>query len=161
MIRNIFDLFMNIVHMVLSVFYKLIHMELTEERWNTWRSFIKFLFVGLSNTLILFFVYYLLVFFAGTDIYLFAQTVGYLAGIVNSYFWNSRYVFREGERGGGSFLRMCLCYGVTYVIQMLLLYVQVDVLHISELIAPVAAVIITTPINFVLNRLFAFHIKAE
>ena len=135
MIRNIFDLFKN--------------------------PFIKFLFVGLSNTIILFLVYYIVMFFAGSDSYLWAQTTGYAAGIVNSYFWNSRYVFSEGEKGGGSFLRMCICYGVTYVIQILLVYVQVEVLHISELIAPIGAVVVTTPINYILNKLFAFHIKIK
>ena len=159
MIKNVFNFFMNIVHSILSSVYKLFHSELTDDKWNIWKSFVKFLFVGFSNTIILFIVYYVIVFICGKDLYLFAQTAGYVAGIINSYFLNSRFVFSEGKRGGGSFVRMCICYGITYVVQMLLLYLQVDVLNFSEFIAPVVAVIITTPINFILNKVFAFKIK--
>ena len=141
----------------MALLYRLMRQELTEERWAVWEQFIKFVLVGCSNTVVVLIVYYLVVWIAGTEYYLAGQTLGYFIGILNSYFWNSRYVFtQQKKKTGNSFVKMCLCYVLTYFIQIGLLYGMVDVMQMSELIAPVIAILITTPINFVLNKVFAF-----
>lgn len=60
----------------------------------------------------------------------------------------------------GVFVRMCMCYGVTYVMQIEIVYVGVETLHVSEMMVPVIAILITTPVNFVLNKRFAFKNRA-
>lgn len=126
-------------------------------RLSTSIQFVKFLLVGASNTVVLLAVYYLVLWLLGRSYYLLGQTLGYAAGILNSFFWNSRYVFAPKKKSGAaSFLKMTLSYGVTYVLQAGLLTALVDWCHVSEILAPLLAIAVTTPINFVLNRLFVF-----
>ena len=40
--------------------------------------------------------------------------------------------------------------------QMLFLYCFVDMMSVSEKIAPAIAILITLPVNFILNKVFAF-----
>ena len=131
--------------------------KLTDETWNVCEQFIKFLLVGCSNTVVVLVVYYIVVWIAGTKYYLLGQTIGYGVGILNSFFWNSRFVFSNAQESQGkAFIKMCACYGITYLLQMGVLYVFVEWLSMSEWLAPMIAIIITTPINFVLNKLLAF-----
>ena len=57
---------------------------------------IKFGLIGISNTLIDFLIASALNALFG--IYYLAKIVGYACGIANSYFWNSRWTFREERR---------------------------------------------------------------
>ena len=57
---------------------------------------IKFGLIGVSNTLIDFLIASALNALFG--IYYLAKIVGYACGIANSYFWNSRWTFREERR---------------------------------------------------------------
>ncbi|MBO5369476.1 MAG: GtrA family protein [Clostridia bacterium] len=159
LIKKITRYFFAFCRNVLNMLYKTFGKKLTDEMWETWQSFIKFLFIGLSNTIILFVVYYAFLYVWGNGSYLAGQSVGYFLGVVNSYFLNSRFVFSSGKRGRAAFVKMCVCYGITYVIQTSAMYLQVDVLGVPEAVAPVVAIIITTPINFVLNKIFAFGIR--
>ena len=49
-----------IIRSVIGFIYGIVGKKLTDEAWEMWFSFIKFLLIGLSNTLILFVVYYAL-----------------------------------------------------------------------------------------------------
>ena len=55
-------------------------------------QFVKFGIVGLSNTLISYVVYVVLVFFS--VYYLVASLIGFLVSVINAYYWNDRYVFK-------------------------------------------------------------------
>lgn len=156
-LNKAFRLFFDFCRFILSALYRLVGKSLSEEAWRVWRQFIMFVLVGFSNTFVLLVFYYIVLFTAGSEYYILGQTVGYIAGIINSYFWNSRFVFSSGSNGAMSFIRMCICYGLTYVIQILALYLMIDVAGISDIVAPIVAVIITTPINYIMNKLYAFH----
>lgn len=148
---------MQLCRWCLASFLALFHIKLSNKLWNTVEQFIKFACVGCFNTLILLTVYYTVVFLLGESVYLLGQTLGYVAGIVSSYFWNSRFVFHaESAKPQDAFIRMCICYGITYVIQIGILYTGVELLYISELVVPIIAILVTTPVNFVLNKCFAF-----
>ena len=59
-------------------------------------QFLKFALVGVLNTVVDFLVFQLFNLTLGW-MYL-AQVIGYCAGILNSYFWNSRWTFRKEHR---------------------------------------------------------------
>lgn len=137
------------------------HITITDDTWFVWEQFIKFALVGCSNAVVTLIVYNIMVLLFGAGIYLYAQTIGYIAGIVNSFFWNSRFVFNSGEqKSANAFVKMCLCYGITYFLQMGLLYVFVERCGLSAFLSPVLAILITTPVNFILNKIWAFHEKS-
>ena len=128
-------------------------------------QFIKFGMVGVSNTLLSLLVTYLFmaifrfVFSLDTlwtlDI---STTFGYIAGVCNSYFWNKRYVFLHGKEtnSGKAFVKMFVCYGVTYLLSMVLMNVMVHKFHIPSIIAPIPRLVLTIPLNFAANKLWAF-----
>ena len=54
-------------------------------------QFLKFSIVGLSNTIVSYLVYAALL-FIGVN-YIVANIVSYFAGVINSFYWNNKYVF--------------------------------------------------------------------
>ena len=60
------------------------------------KEFILFALVGVSNTVINFIVYTILVFFSMP--YLLANVIGYGVGMINSYLLNKYFVFQKKER---------------------------------------------------------------
>lgn len=156
-VNGLFSFFFRICRAIIESLYSLAKKELTEEEWVVWQQFIKFALVGCSNTVIVLIVYYAVVLILGEKFYILGQSLGYVAGIANSYFLNSRFVFHAKAVNNQSFIKMCICYGMTYFLQIALLYLQVDVLHLSKFVAPIVAILITTPVNFFLNKIFAFH----
>lgn len=118
-------------------------------------QFLKFGMVGIANTLISLSVYYVLIYMNAN--YIFANTMGFFIGVLNAYYWNKRYVFtNEVKSKGKSFIKVSISYGSTFLLSTLLLYIMVDLLLISEWIAPIINLIITVPLNFILNKLWAF-----
>ena len=158
MLRLFWNVLMKYFRKLICNISKLFHHNLTEGQWNWIEQFLKFVLVGCSNTIILLAVYYIIIFILGKQYYLFGQTLGYIAGIVNSFYWNSRCVFRnKSSQGWNAFVKMCFCYGSTYFLQMGLLYISVEMLKWSEVISPIIAIVITTPVNFIINKAFAFR----
>jgi len=122
---------------------------------KTLHQFIKFGFVGIGNTIITFIVYYILIFFSVP--YSIANIIGYTVGILNSYFWNSKYVFKTS--GNKVFVKTFISYSITIVISTLSLYIIIDMCEVSKYIAPIINILIITPINFMLNKYWAFKKK--
>lgn len=122
-------------------------------------QFIKFGFVGVSNTLISLAVYYVCLYF-GLH-YVMANTLGFVVGTINAYFWNNRFVFKkeEGEIRDTqkSVVKVFISYGFTLGLSTVLLAFWVDGLQISENVAPILNLLVTIPLNFVLNKFWAFR----
>lgn len=127
-----------------------------------WVQFIKFGIVGVSNTVLSLVIYYVIV-AINPDYYLLANCVSWIGGVANSFFWNNRYVFKSQRNGIKDVLaRLCktyIVYGSTFLLTTVLLYLEVDVFEMSELYAPVANLVISIPLNYVLNKKWAFSDK--
>lgn len=122
-------------------------------------QFIKFGLVGVSNTLISLAIYY--VFLAVDErLYLVGNVVGWIVSVANSFFWNKKYVFAgkndDYKESLKKLIKTYLCYGGTFLLSELLLFIQVDILNWSSVVCPVINLLITIPINFVLNKFWAF-----
>ena len=140
---------------------------------NIWQ-FLKFAVVGVLNTVVDFLVFQLLNLTLGW-MYV-AQVIGYSAGVLNSYFWNSRWTFRKehkrSAREAASFLvvnlvSLCFSLGVLWACKNLLGitdawvagwvpawlggFVKGDT--VAKLIATPCAIVV----NFIGNKLFVFR----
>lgn len=126
------------------------------EKYRKWLvQFIKYGMVGVSNTLVSLAAYYALVFF-GLH-YLAANTVGFLLGVLNSYYWNNKYVFKKTSAGHlRTLVRMYAGSGVTFVLGMGLLSLQVEYLGISEYAAPLINTVFVVGVGFLINKLWVF-----
>ena len=146
-----------ILHILLIRCFRL---KFLEKQWGQFMQFVKFGLVGVSNTLISYIVY--LVGIASGLHYLTASILGFVISVVNSFYWNNRYVFarQEGETRSlwKSFCKTFIAYaGTGLILNNVLLILQVDILRWSKTIAPLVNLLITIPLNFILNKLWAFR----
>jgi putative flippase GtrA len=119
-------------------------------------QFIKFSVIGASNTLVNMAVYAIVVFLAPA-LYLLGNVLGWALGVLNSYFWNNRYVFKDAQGKTLAKLgKMYASYAAGLALSTLLLYIYVDILGIQELIAYLLTIVFTVPVNFLLNKFWAF-----
>ena len=89
--------------------------------------------------------------------YIVANTIGFIVSVLNSYYWNNKYVFDKTEGGTVKpLIKVFMSYGSTFLLGTFLLFLMVQVIGLSELIAPLINLVITIPINFLLNKFWAF-----
>ena len=151
-------------------------------------QFIKFGIVGLSNTAISYGIdmlcYYVL--FAGVKfsfILRILKTMGiagdsdavrvvittliaFVISVTNSYFWNNRFVFGDGEKKKFSahikpYAKTFACYGITGLVMAPILKVVFTNYGMPYWLAGFVVLIITIPLNFLLNKFWAFGKKEE
>ena len=124
-------------------------------------QFIKFGLVGISNTLIALGVYWIC-FYVLHIHYQLSNLIAFVISVTNAFYWNSKYVFGQGSNRTvkeylKAYIKAFVSYGGTYLLGAALLYLWVEVLHISEGLAPAINILITIPLNFLLNKYFAFR----
>ncbi len=125
-------------------------------------QFVEFCVVGLSNTLISYVVYAVFVLLGWN--YILGSILGFVVSVTNSFYWNNKYVFKaeSGEHRSlvWAYIKTFLSYAVTgLVLANVLLVIWVEVLHLPELLGPIVNLLITIPLNFILNKLWAFRSK--
>ena len=122
-------------------------------------QFVKFGLVGLSNTLVSWACYYLFL-WIDEDLYMVGSIVGTVVSIANAFFWNDRFVFKGGENDWKSKLKRLgktyVSYGGTSLLSTFLLWLEVQ-LGVSKVVAPIVNLIITIPLNFIINKLWTFR----
>ncbi len=132
-------------------------------------QFVKFGLVGVSNTLINYGIemlcYYALfsqtTFQSDTLRVIVSSVLAFAVSVSNAYFWNSRFVFKSGERrtfrqGLFAYLRTVLCYGVTGLALAPAIKVWLTGAGIGFWLASLLSLVVTIPLNFVLNKFWAF-----
>ncbi len=152
-LRQIFE---KLVRTIVGAFLKLFGRELTEKQLQAFMQFVKFCLVGVSNTAISLAVYYIFI-AINKELYFVGNTVGFVVSVLNSYFWNSRFVFKKKDEKGKTIIKTFLAYGTNLAIGTALLYMFVDIWRLSEIIAPLFNLIITIPLNFMLNKFWVMR----
>ena len=122
-------------------------------------QFIAFGLVGISNTLIAYVTYSLCV-YIGIH-YLIANAIGFFISVLNAYYWSDRFVFKKGEGESRSAIwtlaKTYVAYGSTgLLLASIFLYLYVDKLYVSEYIAQLLVLVITIPLNFIINKFWSF-----
>lgn len=131
-------------------------------------QFIKFGIVGISNTVIFYTIYILslkifeqLGIFIKYD-YFIASIIAFILSVLWSFYWNNRFTFKEesGQKRlqGHALVKTYISYSITGVfLNNFLLYAWVNLFGISKDIAPLISLMITIPLNFILNKMWAFR----
>lgn len=114
-------------------------------------SVVRFLLSGGFNTAATYALYLALLTVLS---YQASYTIAFVTGIVLAYFLNRLFVFRS-HRGIQSILWMPMVYLGQYLIGILVLWVWVEHLQLNEKGAPLVAILITLPLNYLVSR-FAF-----
>ena len=150
-------------------------------------QFIKFGLVGVSNTLIsygvemlCFYVIFQKANFHGIiaflskfevkstpeDIKIVITTfIAFMISVTNSYLLNNRFVFVDkSKKLSGhliSYLKTLLCYGVTGLVLSPIIKVALKNIGIPYYIASLGSLVITIPLNFIMNKFWAFAKRKE
>lgn len=161
-------LFWNMIeHTLWQIVYKILRLNVPEKDWDAFIQFIKFVIVGISNTLIGYIIYMVSLIilrkgniFPQTDIYI-AQFVMFVLSVLWSFYWNNKAVFKkkEGEKRNWytALLKTYVSYAFTCLfLSEALLLLWVKILGLSEYIAPALNLVITVPINFVIQKFWSF-----
>lgn len=149
-----------ILRKIIQGIYKLLGRELTEEQWLVWLQFIGFAMVGVSSFLVSYGTYALFLHLQAN--YHIANIMAFLISVLNAYTWNGRFVFKQDKEGEQrvwwkTLLKTYLSYAFSGLfLTEVLLYVEITVLGLPKLLGPVINLVITTPINFLMNKFWAF-----
>lgn len=168
-----------LVHIFSLILCKILQRQPTIEFELSLLQFIKFGIVGLSNTVISYVIYAVsLMLFQRIDLfgasaYLVSQILAFVISVAWSFYWNNKYVFTQNEGETRSIWRALLKTYISYsftglFLNTLLLILWVQLLHISEFIAPIINLLVSVPLNFIINKFWAFrskptneHVKTE
>ena len=130
-----------------------------ESLWRVCIQFIKFGVVGLSNTAISLALYYLFV-WINPNLYMVGNVVGFIVSVANAFFWSRRYVFTGGKESFmKGLLKSYIAYGGSFLLATGLLFLQVEKLGVSREIAPILNLLITIPLNFLVNKFWTFQTR--
>ncbi len=157
------------------------------DRRNGIVQFIKFGIVGLSNTMVSYLVYMLCYFVLKTNVHI-ANLFGFIVSVLNAYLWQNIFVFKQ-EAGKEKrvwwkvLLKTYASYAFTgLLLAELLLILWLNVIDISRFMqpvcdllaklnivitpkalavsaAPILNLVITVPLNFIINRFWAYKQK--
>lgn len=154
--------------LVEKIVYFVIGKDFSKEKSKALVEFIKFGIVGVSNTLISYVIYVAaLKGFQAADIfrrydYLVAQVIAFILSVLWSFYWNNKYVFtlENGESRSvfKSLMKTYVSYSFTGLfLNNVLLYLWVEIIGISELIGPLLNLFISVPVNYIINKFWAYR----
>jgi len=119
-------------------------------------QFLKFGTIGVFNTLFGWSIYYLFL-WINPEIYQVGNAFGWTLGVLNSVFWNRKFVFNDTtERFLKILGRAYLAYGASFLLTIALLHIQVEWIGIPAAIAPLICLVFTVPLNFLISKFWAF-----
>jgi putative flippase GtrA len=123
-------------------------------------QFFKFGIVGVSNTLLTFAVYTLLLKVFGVW-YVAASGIGFAVGAVNGFLLNRRWTFKEHVGDALTPVRWTIVQGCGLACDLGLVYLFVDGAGLDKLVGQAFATAIVTVATFGVNRSWTFRVHPE
>ena len=150
---------------ILDKIFQIIHYNASERVIENCIQFIKFGIVGLSNTVVSY-IFNVLVLLALQPFevnwdFVAGNMVAFVLSVLWSFYWNNRLVFRaeNGEKRSvwKTLVKTYIAYGFTGIIlNNLLSLLWISVLGLSKYIAPLLNLVLSVPLNFIINKFWAF-----
>ncbi len=129
--------------------------------WSRIKEFVKFGIVGAVNTILHLIIYWICT-WIGIH-YLAANAVGFVITVAISYILNNLFTFRQMKDGKvewsfRTLLKVYISYFATgMVLNSVLLWFWNDCIGINKNLSPVLNLFITVPVNFLLNKWWAYR----
>ncbi|MBC5628087.1 GtrA family protein [Clostridium sp. NSJ-6] len=118
--------------------------------------FIKFALVGVLNTLMNWIIFFILN--ASGFYYLVANIISYSISTLNSYLWNSRWVFKyQGDNKKETTLKFIVLNIFGLVLNTIILFVLVDKLKLNKMVGLIITTAIVMIINYMINKFWVFR----
>ena len=121
------------------------------------RQFIKFGIVGLSNTLISYVTYVVLVYFHTH--YQIANISAFVISSLSGFLLNRLWVFQAKSISiNKQIIKYYIVYGTSLTLSLFLSYLWIDVFGINIYLSPIINLFLTVPYNYFLNKVWAFKV---
>ena len=157
-----------LLYRICAVFMKLVCRRSDGRGVETLVQFIKFGMIGVTNTALSYVLNIatlkLLEPWAVSWDFVAANMVAFFLSVLWSFYWNSRFVFETKKASTrdilATLLRTYIAYGFTgIVLNNILSWLWIEIAGISKYIAPLINLIISVPLNFIINKFWAFKKK--
>lgn len=124
---------------------------------NRLATLIKFGIVGVMNTAVDALVFTMLA-ALGTPA-LIAQVISYSCGVLNSYWWNGRWTFRDARRQGANneLMRFVITNLIVLALSSLILFLSDNILGLNLVISKAAATLLGMILNYIASRYWVFR----
>lgn len=125
---------------------------------NDFIKLIRFSIVGVGNTLINWSIFLILNAFG--VYYILSNIIAYIIATINSYIWNSLWVFKYGQGLNiNTSVKFFILNLVGLTVNTTIMYILVDILNFNKFIALVIASIFVVIMNYTINKLWVFKEK--
>lgn len=155
-----------IIKRILNPVLKLFHQSWDAPEWENFFQFVKFSLIGISNVAVSYTINISTLFILRSSKlqfdYVIANVTAFLLSVLWSFHWNSRYVFDSGEESTNwrmkALLKTYMSYAFTGVIlNNVLSTIWICVLGISKYISPFLNLPFTIPVNYLMQKLWAYR----
>lgn len=132
-------------------------------------QFFKFAIVGATNTLISYIIN-VGVLLALSDLdwefdYIVANIVAFILSVLWSFYWNNKFVFKAKAQKKTiikKLIKSYVAYGFTGIIlNNVMSTIWIRIFGISRYIAPLLNLIVSVPVNYILQKLWVFEDKQK
>ena len=86
-----------------------------------------------------------------------ANSIGYICGMINSYLWNNKWVFKANSKDILTIIKFVIVNLITMMLNNIILLILAKRLFVNEFISQIIAIVITMIINFFANKLWTFN----
>lgn len=121
------------------------------------KTFVRFLFVGVLNTIIGYSIIMVFFHLAGLT-YGVSYFLSYVVGVVISFFLNREFVFFSKNHKLLEFFRFLISFGISYIVSYLFLYLFVEYQILGENIAFLGGMVIYSTLFYFLNKYIVFKL---
>jgi dolichol-phosphate mannosyltransferase len=129
---------------------------------HTGNQFIRFALVGSSGVFVNMAVYSGSIYLLHVH-YLLAATFSFMVAMTSNFILNLRWTFKTHDQGikriRDQYLKYFMVTLISYGINMVVLWIQVDFWHWHKILAQLVAILITTLSNFLGSKLWAFKLN--
>ena len=126
-----------------------------------YKEIISYLIFGVLTTLVSLLSYYLLstfVFNINRPFWLMVvNVISWILSILFAFFTNKKYVFKNDEKGLNQFFKFVGGRIYTLVLDVLIMFIFVSILHFNDKIIKIISQIIIIVANYVISKIFVFR----
>jgi len=116
---------------------------------------VRYVIVGLASNLVCYLAY-LGLSALGMDPKL-AMTILYAVGVLQTFFFNKKWTFKQDGAMSTAFYRYCIAYGAGYLLNLLVLYVLVDLQGYPHQLVQATMIIVLAMMLFLSQKFWVFR----
>lgn len=151
---------------ILEFILTFLNIKISESNINNIVQFIMFGIVGVSNTVISYVLNIMVLMLlqplnVGWD-FVAGNVVAFALSVLWSFYWNNKYVFSKSEDEERSIWKNLMKTYISYsftgiILNNVLSGVWIGLLEISKYVAPLLNLLISVPLNFLINKYWTFR----